>query len=88
MRTDPVRILSYRADMFNPQANEVLVHHRQQELLETARRVRLVRQVRQTRPRQLRTRAGWWLVQAGIRMVLSANPSPSAPRPTVAASPQ
>lgn len=85
MRTDPVRILSYRACMFNPQANEVLVRHRQQQLIDTAREVRLARQVRQARPRRLRTRAGWWLVQAGIRIVLSAHPPAPQPQHTAVA---
>jgi hypothetical protein len=51
--------------------HEKLAQQRQQELLNTAVQVRLARHLRARRARRLRTRAGWWLVQTGIRMVLT-----------------
>ncbi|MGH9210303.1 MAG: hypothetical protein ACRD2C_06420 [Acidimicrobiales bacterium] len=75
--------------MINPQfngsdVNEALARQRQHELLQTARQVRLARQARRARPHRLRSRTGWWLVQAGIRMVLSANPPVQSHRPVSA----
>jgi hypothetical protein len=84
MRTSPVRILAYGGRMINSQLNETLARQRQQDVLDAAARVRLARHVKARRPRRLRTRAGWWLVQMGINMVLreSAEQSVSA-RPPV-----
>jgi hypothetical protein len=68
--------------MINSQLNEALVLQRQQDLLATAAKVRLARQLRNKRPHRLRTRAGWWLVQVGIRMVVTdatATPLPTPP---------
>lgn len=85
MRTDSVRILSYGGRMINSQLNEAFAHQRQQDLLDAAARVRLARHVRARRPRRLRTRAGWWLVQTGINMVLrdSAEHHEAVRRPAV-----
>jgi hypothetical protein len=66
--------------MINPAAAEALARDHQHELRRSAELNRLAHQLRATRPHRFRSRAGWWLVHAGIRLALTADPTTS-PRP-------
>jgi hypothetical protein len=84
MRTETVRILSYRAGMINPQVIgtpfiEFEARQRQQQLRDAAQQVRRTRHAHRARRRRLRVRAGWLLVQAGVRLALSGEGSPVRP---------
>jgi hypothetical protein len=87
MRTGSVRILTYGSLMINPATAEALARDHQHELRRTAERDRLARRLRATSVHRFRTRAGWWLVHAGIRLALTADfPADHArPSPTTRA---
>jgi hypothetical protein len=64
--------------MLHAPAAEVFARHRQEELREVARQVRVARELRSLRSGRVRARFGWWLAHAGIH--LAARPRPgSAP---------
>jgi hypothetical protein len=70
--------------MINPATAEALARDHQHELRRSAELDRLARRVRATRVHRLRARAGWWLVHAGIRLALTADPSRPAATPRAA----
>jgi hypothetical protein len=84
MRTESVRILPYRAPMINPGTAEAMARDHQNELRRSAELDRIARRVRATRVHPLRARAGWWLVHAGIRLAVTAEPSRPTTTPTTA----
>jgi hypothetical protein len=73
MRTRTVRIVSYLDRMINPGIAESLAEIHQHRLHQEADRVRAARAARRVRSRRhpLRSRAGWWMVHAGIRLALT-----------------
>ena len=78
MRTEYVRIMPYGARMINPAIAEALAHDHQLDLWRAAERSRLahatrVRRRGTSRHVSLRTRAGWWMVHAGIRLALTGD---------------
>jgi hypothetical protein len=84
MRTETVRILSYGARMINSQLTgmpfiDFEARQRQRQLLDEAQQVRRSRHVHRARPRRLRVRAGWLLVQAGVRLALGGEGAPVPP---------
>jgi hypothetical protein len=79
MRTGYVRILPYRSSMINPATAEALARDHVHQLRRSAEFDRLARQLRSPRVHRLRTRAGWWLVSAGIRLAVTADPGHPVP---------
>ena len=71
----------YGRRMINPTIAEQLARDRQFELHRAAEHDRLIRRVRgEARASRhhvpFRSRAGWWLVHAGIRLALTDEPRP------------
>jgi|RhiMetdeSRZDD1v2_1073273.scaffolds.fasta_scaffold22505_10 hypothetical protein len=58
--------------------SQFLARQHQTDLLDTATRLRMARHVRHSSPAGLRSRAGWWMVQTGIRLVLTDVPQAHA----------
>ena len=65
--------------LLHPALIDTFAQLHRQELLDTAAGIRLERQLGPPRRRPLRGRAGWRLVQAGMRLALIDRPSPPTP---------
>jgi hypothetical protein len=65
--------------LLHPALIDTFARLHRQELMDTAARIRLERQLGPRARRRFRVRAGWRLVQAGMRLALVDGPPPPTP---------